>query len=289
MSTLYLNKFETNTLNSPLSDRSHSNNKYKQLTKNYFQKKYLLLTAGNEKSIKAWRNYLINSFRKKMEEFFNLKKLILSPQNRGRKLKLGRLDNPIKQFCYLSDEIIALNALAKQKVPGIDLIQEQDKLIKTNYQYLKNSDNVDYDSKMQSMIQQYEVIINRIQKEAFKIHLPNYIQVKMQNYNDFYDVDNKLANPYFSSKLYDSCQQLKFQNKKLVKNSQQISICENIQSLNIDEPIQKKENKIQPQKSSSKPLVIEQNLTTIFYIMIMKMKWHLQNKLANQSQSETNV
>ncbi|CAD8053465.1 unnamed protein product [Paramecium sonneborni] len=141
MSTFYSNRFETNAHNSPISDRSQSYNQYKQLTKNYFQKKYLLLTSGNEKNIKAWRNYLISSLRKKIEDFFNVKKLIISPQDRGVKLKQRRVNY------YLSDEILALNEIVKQKVPFIDLIQEQDKLIKKNYHYLKNSENEDYDSK----------------------------------------------------------------------------------------------------------------------------------------------
>ncbi|CAD8061412.1 unnamed protein product [Paramecium sonneborni] len=258
MSTLYSNKFETNTLNSPISDRNQSYNQYKQLTKNYFQKKYMLMTAGNEKSIKAWKKYLINSLRKKIEDFFQVEKSQISPQIKRVKLKFGCLKS------YLSDDVVAINEIVKQKVPVIDLIQEQDKLIKKNYHYLKNQQNVDYDTKMKNMIQQYEIIIDRIQREAFKINLPNYIQVKMENYNEFYDVNQKLENPFFSSKLYQSCQEFKFQSKKLVKNSQQISFIDNYQNLignspNLNEIITEQLKIQNPQK----PQIIQSNMQSL--------------------------
>lgn len=75
------------------------------MTKNYFQKKYLMMTAGNEQSIKAWRKYLINSLKKKIEDFFNLKKQFVITSKRTLKSKIGSLSNSFQQQFIFNEEI----------------------------------------------------------------------------------------------------------------------------------------------------------------------------------------
>lgn len=41
----------------------------------------------------------------------------------------------------------------------------------------------------------------RIEREAFKIKIPDNFETNMQNYNDFYTVDMDKINPYYSPRL----------------------------------------------------------------------------------------
>lgn len=51
------------------------------------------MTTGNEQQIKAWRKYLINTLKKKIDDFFNLKKQFVITSKRTLKSKFGSLSN----------------------------------------------------------------------------------------------------------------------------------------------------------------------------------------------------
>ncbi|CAK87258.1 unnamed protein product (macronuclear) [Paramecium tetraurelia] len=185
----------------------------KILQKNYLQNKYSQLLEGNQVQRAGWKKYLLDGFKEKLEN-------ILNQNKKGSKLfKIKRqyLTKSVAQLpMVIQDDYLTVDALIKKQDPSYDIEAVQDSLIQQHKQYLTNQKNTDYDEKLQNLVKQFEIIVDRIEKEAFKIKVPTNFSTAMQNYNDFYDVQLDSKNIYSSVKAIDFS---KFEIKQSQKQS----------------------------------------------------------------------
>ncbi|CAD8100460.1 unnamed protein product [Paramecium sonneborni] len=185
----------------------------KILQKNYMQNKYSQLLEGNHVQRAGWKKYLLDGFKEKIENILNQNK----KSSKLFKIKRQYFTRSVAlQPTVIQDDYLTVDALIKKQDPSYDIEAVQDSLIQQHKQYLTNQKNTDYDEKLQNLVKQFQIIVDRIEKEAFKVKIPTNFSTAMQNYNDFYNVSLDSKNKYKSLKVIDFS---KFEIKSKLKQS----------------------------------------------------------------------
>ncbi|CAD8064687.1 unnamed protein product [Paramecium sonneborni] len=94
--------------------------------------------------------------------------------------------------------VISNNKVVSRQIISSELIQQR--LLKQMEHFLKD-ERFNYDLKMQTMIDQYEDIVNRIRQQAYTIKLPQNYQIQMSDYNEFYYKKEEPQIPSLNDKL----------------------------------------------------------------------------------------
>ncbi|CAD8106937.1 unnamed protein product [Paramecium sonneborni] len=185
----------------------------KILQKHYMQNKYSQLLEGNHVQRAGWKKYLLDGFKEKIENILNQHK----KSSKLFKIKRQYFTRSVAlQPTVIQDDYLTVDAMIKKQDPSYDIEAVQDSLIQQHKQYLTNQKNTDYDEKLQNLVKQFEIIVDRIEKEAFKIKIPTNFSTAMQNYNDFYNVSLDSKNKYKNLKVIDFS---KFEIKSRLKQS----------------------------------------------------------------------
>ncbi|CAK88638.1 unnamed protein product (macronuclear) [Paramecium tetraurelia] len=185
----------------------------KILQKNYLQNKYSQLLEGNHVQRAGWKKYLLDGFKEKIENILNQNK----KSSKLFKIKRQYFTRSVAlQPTVIQDDYLTVDALIKKQNPAYNIEAVQDSLIQQHKQYLTNQKNTDYDEKLQNLVKQFEIIVDRIEKEAFKIKIPTNFQTAMQNYNDYYNVSLDFKSKHKSLKIIDFS---KFEIKPRTKQS----------------------------------------------------------------------
>ncbi|CAD8160072.1 unnamed protein product [Paramecium pentaurelia] len=94
--------------------------------------------------------------------------------------------------------VISNNKVVSRQIISSELIQQR--LLKQMEKFLKD-DRFNYDLKMQTMIDQYEDIVNKIRQQAYTIKIPQSYEIQMSDYNEFYYKKEEPQIPSLNDKL----------------------------------------------------------------------------------------
>ncbi|CAD8060585.1 unnamed protein product [Paramecium primaurelia] len=94
--------------------------------------------------------------------------------------------------------VISNNKVVSRQIISSELIQQR--LLKQMEKFLKD-DRYNYDLKMQTMIDQYEDIVNKIRQQAYTIKIPQSYEIQMSDYNEFYYKKEEPQIPSLNDKL----------------------------------------------------------------------------------------
>ncbi|KAM3137683.1 hypothetical protein pb186bvf_010297 [Paramecium bursaria] len=166
--------------------------KHKGLTKNYIQSKYMQLQDGTQEQRTGWRRYLIDDFKKQIEDF-----MYLNRKRTNKKHAMTKSNFHIPLSIQFKDDFFAVNEIIRKSNPSLNIQEVQQNIIHQNEYLLLKNTSVDYDEKLKQVVKQFEIMVDRIEKETFKMKLPNNFHTAMSNYNDYYNIkiDDKLHSP----------------------------------------------------------------------------------------------
>ena len=54
-----------------------------------------------------------------------------------------------------------------------------------------DSEKINYEQKMKGIVSRYERLVDNMTHEVFRVRLPDNYEVKMSDYNDFYNIKEK--------------------------------------------------------------------------------------------------
>lgn len=64
-----------------------------------------------------------------------------------------------------------------------------------------NNEAISYERKMKLMVSKYERLVDKMSKEIFRVRLPENYEVKMSDYNDFYNITEKKSLDIFENRM----------------------------------------------------------------------------------------